>query len=242
MKLGVKTFNEENFLKPFKDKADFFEIMAIQDEDYSFLKEFSLPIVIHAQHQIFGANNADKTKIKKNTDSINFAINLANEYKADKIILHPGLIADENCSIEQAIYFFKLINNKKILVENLIIRDKKGLCATPEEMKMFLKETKMGFCFDINHAIETAIYLNKDYIEFIKEFIELKPAHYHLGGQNIKQKKEHIDFKESDIDLKKILELIPKDAEITLEVSTDIEKTKEDLEIIRDYIENSERV
>ena len=110
-----------------------------------------------------------------------------------------------------------------------------GLCPGS-----FLKETKAGFCFDINHAIETAIYLNEDYIEFIKKFVELKPAHYHLGGQNIKQKKGHISFKESDIDLKKILELIPKNAEITLEVSTDIEKTKEDLKIIRNLIKNSE--
>ena len=224
MKLGVKTFKEGDFLRPFKDKADFFEVMAIQDENYSFLKEFSLPIVIHAQHQKFGVNNADKTKIKKNIDSTNFAINLANEYKANKIIVHPGEITDKNCSEAQAVSFFKSIKDKRILIENLP-KNPNCLCSTPEEMKMFLKETKTGFCFDINHAIETAVYLNKDYIEFIKKFIELKPAHYHLGGQNLKKKEDHINFKESDIDLKKILELIPKDVEITLEVSTDIEKT-----------------
>lgn len=239
MKLGVKTFEDGNFLRHFKDKADFFEVMAIQEADYSFLKEFNLPLVIHAQHQNFNINNADKTKIKENTDSINFAISLANEYKADKIIIHPGEITDKNCSIEQAISFFKSIKDKKVLIENLL-GHKTGLCATPEEIKIFLKETKTKFCFDINHAIETAVYLNENYIDFIKKFIELKPAHYHLGGQNIKQKKDHINFKESDIDLKKILELIPKNAEITLEVSTDIEKTKEDLELIRNYIKNFE--
>ena len=232
MKFGVKTFKDRDFLMHFKDKVDFFEVMAIQEVDYSFLREFSLPIVIHAQNENFNINNADKIKIKENTDSINFAINLANEYKSNKIIVHPGLLADENCSKEQAISFFKSIKDKRILIENLPMKENR-LCATPEEMKMFLKETKKEFCFDINHAIDAAIYLNKDYIEFIKKFIKLKPAHYHLGGQNIKQKKDHISFKESDIDLKKILELIPEDAEITLEVSTDIEKTKEDLEIIR---------
>jgi sugar phosphate isomerase/epimerase len=236
MKLGVKTFDSEFFLDFFINKADFFEIMAIEKNNYKFLKKYSIPIVIHAQHKSFNVNNADKTKIKENIDSINFAINLANECKANKIIVHPGEITDENCSVERAVYFFNSINDKRILVENLITKDKKELCATPEEMKLFLKKTKAGFCFDINHAIETAIYLKEDYVEFIKKFIELKPAHYHLGGQNLKQKKDHINFKESDIDLKKILKLIPKNAEITLEVSTDIETTKEDLELIKSYI------
>lgn len=239
MKIGVKTFDEESFLDFFINKADFFEIMAIEKNNYKFLKKYSIPMVIHAQHHNFGINNADKTKIKENTDSINFAINLANECKADKIIVHAGEFADKNCSIKQAVYFFNFINDKRILVENVPIRDKKRLCTTPEEMKMFLKKTKTGFCFDINHAIETAVYLNEDYITLIKKFLELKPVHYHLGGQNIKQKKEHICFKESDIDLKKILELIPKDTEITLEVSTDLKKTKEDLEFISNYTQYS---
>ena len=116
------------------------------------------------------------------------------------------------------------------------MRDKRFLCATPEETKEFMKKTGVKLCLDINHAVETAVYLNKNYLEFIKEFIKLKPAHYHLGGQNIKQNKSHIDFKGSDINLKEILKLIPKDAEITLEVTTDIEKTKEDLKFIKNIL------
>lgn len=235
MKIGVKTFKDGEFLRHFKDKVDFFEVMAIQETDYSFLKEFSLPIVIHAQHLGFGVNNANKTKVIKNEESINFAVNLANEYGADKIIIHPGEITDDNCSVEQAIYFLKLIKDKRILIENIPLRGN-FLCATPEETKKFMMETGNGFCFDINHAIETAVFLKQDCLRIIKEFIKLEPKHYHIGGQKLKGNIAHLPLADSDIPLKKIMELIPKDAEITLETVCDIKKTEEDIKMIKDLI------
>jgi endonuclease IV len=237
MKFGVKNFDDRTFFKHFEDEAYFFEVMAIEGKDYSFLKEFNLPIVVHAQHEGFGVNNADKTKITKNESSINFAISMANQYKSSKIILHPGFIADENCSEEQAISFINSIKDKRVLIENLSAREG-CFCATPQQTKKFLKATGKDFCFDINHAIMTAIILKQDYLEIIKEFIKLKPNHYHLGGQDLKQNKAHLSFKESYINLKEIIKLIPKDAEITLEVTTDIKKTEEDIKIIKGLLTN----
>ena len=60
MKLGVKTFFSEEFLDAFADKADFFEVTAIVGNNYDFLKKYSKPIVIHAEHKGFGTNPADK--------------------------------------------------------------------------------------------------------------------------------------------------------------------------------------
>jgi len=235
MKIGVKTYDDVNFLRQFKDKADFFEVMAIQDVDYSFLKEFSLPIIIHAQHEGFGVNNADKTRTTKNKESINFAINLANNYKSGKIIVHPGPITDENCSEEQAIGFFNSVNDKRILVENLP-KNRNYICSTPEETKKFMIKINAGFCFDINHAIQTAIYLNQDYLKIIKEFIKLRPKHYHLGGQSLKDNADHLSFVDSDIPLKEIMKLIPRNAEITLETEPDSKKIEEDIKIMRELI------
>ncbi len=62
MKIGVKTYDNPLFLKEFVDKVDFFEVMAIEGKDYSFLKSFNKPVVVHAQHDSFGINNADKSK------------------------------------------------------------------------------------------------------------------------------------------------------------------------------------
>lgn len=235
MKIGVKTFDNPNFLKKFEDKVDFFEIMAIQTNNYDFIKDLKLPIVIHSQHERFGINVADKNKQDINKKSIDFSKKLADMGNAKKIILHCGFLDTENCSIENAISFIKSMNDKRIILENMPSRDlyPNRFSSTPEQMKKLLKETKCGFCFDINHAIESAVNNNEDYRQYIKEFVKLKPAHYHLGGQIINEKKTHLNLAECDFDLKEVLKLIPKDAEITLEVSTDLEKTLDDVNIMR---------
>ena len=104
MKLGVKTFNNPLFLEHFKDKADFFEIMAIRINNYNFLKKFQIPMVIHVEHQRFGINIVDKSKYNQNLESINFAKKLADFTNSKKIILHPGIMYNENCSKENSIY------------------------------------------------------------------------------------------------------------------------------------------
>lgn len=235
MRLGVKTFNNKGFLEHFKDKVDFFEVMAIRTNNYDFLNEFSLPIVIHAEHQKFNVNFADKAKEKENLESINFALNLANKVKSSKIIVHPGMLNNETSSKEQAINFIKNLNDKRILIENLTLPNEYLGCS-PEEIKELMTKTKKGFCLDINHAIESAISLKKDYIQFLKDFIKLKPYHYHLGGQIIKEKKTHLPLKESDFDIKEIIRLFPKDAEITIETAIDIKNTEEDIILIKEII------
>lgn len=243
MKIGVKTFDDEKFLKHFENKVDFFEIMAIQKNDYSFLKKFSLPMVIHAEHQKSGINPADISKKKKNLKSINFAINLADTVNSKKIIVHPGAIEKGNPDIseENAVNFLREINDDRILTENLpkkyeqpgVIR----LCSTSKEVKTFIKKAKTGFCFDINHAIGYTNSFRGDY-KILKEYIRLNPNHYHLGGQIIGTAEEHLCFRNSNLNLKEIFRYLPKNAEITLETETDIKKVDDDVNIIREIIEN----
>jgi len=236
MKIGVKTFDNPNFLRAFVDKADFFEIMAIEGKDYSFLDEFNKPIIIHAQHEGFNINIADKTKKEKSLKSINFAIILANKYNASKIILHPGNVFDENCSEEEAISFLKSIKDKRIIIENLINLNWK-IAITPESIERLKKKTGKGFCFDFNHAIVTALELKEDPYEFVKKFIKLKLDFYHIGGQNMKdlEKGTHLSFRDpkSDIDVKKLMQLLPKDAQITIETTKNIDDVMHDLNLLR---------
>jgi len=240
MKVGVKTFNSEEFLKHFEDKVDFFEIMAVQTNDYSFLKNFSLPMVIHAEHQQFGVNPADSSKKELNLRSINFARKVANIANAKKIIVHPGMIekGNKNHSIKNAIDFFNEINDDRILIENIPKKqgsDKISLCSNPRETKKFIKKTNTKLCFDVNHALKNFKKLSGNY-NFIKKYIQLNPAHYHIGGQRILEKKEHICLEDSELDLKKILSFYPNDAEITLETETDTAKVEKDVEIIRNAL------
>ena len=239
MKIGVKTFDDLKFLQEFEGKVDFFEIMAIDNprrEIIEFLTKTKTPIIIHAQHRGFGVNNADKSKEEKNNQAIKTAIKLAEKVGAKKIITHPGELDNKNCSEEQSINFIRKINDKRVIIENLPYHNKTRLCSTLEDTSKYLKETNSGLCFDINHAISAALELKEDYIEFVKKFIKLKPTHYHLGGQKIKGDITHLCFKDSDIDLKKVIEILPKDAEVTLEVTTDLEKTKDDLNTIKSLL------
>ncbi|MDD5700336.1 MAG: TIM barrel protein [Candidatus Nanoarchaeia archaeon] len=236
MKIGVKTFNDPAFLRHFEKDADFFEIMAIEGKDYSFLSEFSKPIIIHAQHHKFGINNSDKTKHQKNSNSIKFARDLANKNQSTKIIVHPGELIDNNCSLQESLSFINSLNDSRTLIENMP-HPQKYLCSTPEQMAEYIKETGLGFCFDINHAISAALVVEKDPYSFIEGFVNLKPSHYHLCGHKIKDKDiTHLNFVDSEIDLKKIFSMLPKDAEITLEIPNDVEKTEKDIEMIRSFI------
>jgi sugar phosphate isomerase/epimerase len=237
MKIGVKTYNNEQFLRYFEKKADFFEIMAIENNDYSFLKKFHKEIVIHAQHRGFGINNSDKNNYKKNLDSINYAKKIADMTNSKKIIIHPGELMNENCSFDNSIEFIKENYDKRFLVENMPGNKKfKRLCETPEEIKEYMKKTGAGLCLDINHAILKAQLLKIDYIDFIKDLIKIKPKHYHIGGQDILKNIEHICFKESNYNLKKVINILPKDSNLTMETETDINKTNDDINILKGLI------
>jgi endonuclease IV len=241
MKIGVKTFDSPKFLKHFEEKADFFEIMAIQKNNYAFIKNFSLPMVIHAEHQSYGVNIADSSKMEINLKSINFARKIADSVNAKLIILHPGVLdkGNKNCSLKNTLNFLKEINDDRIILENLP-KDEKfpvrggSLGYNARIMKNLLKESGQGFCFDVNHAFWTRKNKKITY-SFIKKYIELNPQHYHIGGQRFNEE-YHTTLGNSDLDLKEILKYYPKDAWITLETLPDIENTEKDLEIIRKLI------
>ncbi len=239
MKIGIKAFYDWPFIESLQDKADFVELMAIEGKDYSFVKNIKIPVVIHATYTSFGVNPSDSKKEAANVRAINFAIDLANETNAKKIIVHPGPLENSDCNMEIAENFLKKIKDRRVILENHA--DQRDIFLNPsfilpEEIKPVLDKTEKGFCLDINHAISYAFIEKIDYMDFLKKFLELNPVHFHLGGQRFKPYAEHLDFINSDIDLKKIFSILPKDAEITLEVTEDIKKTEKDLDFIRKFL------
>ncbi|MCK5321502.1 hypothetical protein KAJ38_02900 [Candidatus Pacearchaeota archaeon] len=234
MKIGVKIFCDVEFADYFKDKADFLEVMAIQGKDYSFLENYPLPIVIHAMHHAFGVNVADKTLFEKNLESINFAVSLADRFDAKKIILHPGVLKNKDCSFEQSVDFFQGLD-ERVIFENMPF--KPYLSSEFSDVKDFISRTGMNFCLDINHVIQMAEKLGIDSILEIKKFFTFNPVMHHIGGHRVGIGDiGHRSFDDSDIPLKEILDLFPEDAEITLEVTKDIGKSEKDLELVRSLI------
>jgi hypothetical protein len=231
MKFGVKTYQDEQFLKHFENSADFFEIMALKFNNYNFIKKLSkIPLVIHVPHEKLGVNIADKTKEQVNLEAIALTIKIANLVKSKKIILHPGKIENSNCSIENAINLLRKFNDSRILLENT---NHNSIFSRPDEFELFRGYIN-GFCLDINHAIIQAIEDNKEPYFYLDDFIKLNPYHYHFGGQIIEANKDHLCLKNSTIDTEKILKLLPSNAEVTLETESDIRKVEEDLKIVRE--------
>jgi len=237
MKFGVKTEFDAGFADYFKDKVDFLEVTAVIGKDYSFLDNYPLPVVVHAMASRFGVNFAEKNLTKKNMEVVDFAIEVADRCGAEKIIVHPGRLSNKGCSIEQVVEFFEGLD-ERIILENQTFRVCKGLCVRPDEMREFVLKTGREFCFDANHAMEVACEDGVDYFGRIEEFIELGPVHYHLGGGIVGDKdREHLNFKDSDFSVERILKMFPDDAWVTIETTYDIygvEAVEEDLDFLRE--------
>ncbi|VVB80333.1 Xylose isomerase-like TIM barrel [uncultured archaeon] len=232
MKIGVKTYCDKEYIEHFTNKTDFIEVIGISKED--FLK--NKKIIVHCKHERFKINLANKLKEKENIEAIQTAIEIADFCNSDRIIVHPGFIENESCSLKNSINLMKKFKDKRIITETMPgnYKNKNFLCSTPEELKEYIQKTNIsGFCLDINHTISSATSQNKNPYEYLKEFIKLNPKQIHLGGQKLPEDITHIPFSRSNIDLKKALEFLHEDSEIILEVTQDITETEKDLEIVR---------
>ena len=66
MKIGVKTYNDKNYIDYFKDKVDFIEVMSFANEEY--LRDTE--IVIHCKHGRFGINPANENNEEESLNEI----------------------------------------------------------------------------------------------------------------------------------------------------------------------------
>ncbi|MBT3404590.1 hypothetical protein HN832_03370 [archaeon] len=242
MKFGVKNFDDEKFFDYFVGKADFFEVQAIRGNDYSYLQKYvekGIPIIVHAEHQGFGVNHCDPKKERVNLESIAFSRGLADKVNAEFIIVHPGRIYDKDCSLAYFIKTFQKINDPRIVIENLpqsIDRSFFSPAASPDYIKYILDNLGCGFCFDINHASRSYGENSLGFEVFCKKFLDLKPVHFHLCGEKDNRTIEHINLRDSELDIELVKRILPCDANVTLEVSIDEKEVEKDLEFARDKL------
>ena len=146
----------------------------------------------------------------------------ADLFDANIIIVHPGLYRGEQY-LEESIRQFRAFNDQRLTVENL-----PGYCSQtkrelhgvlPSEIKRFIDEAGALFCLDFSHAICGANTYHLDIYKFLSEFIELKPAMYHLCDGDISSDFDnHLHFGEGNFDLKRLVNDYTKDnALITME-------------------------
>jgi endonuclease IV len=234
MKVGIKIFPDRiNQIESLAKIADFIEIMASNDLIPEALKGFPIPITIHAQHYTLGINPADKSLNDINLKAVKKAQEAADIINSDIIILHSGILLNKNCSLENAINFFKKINDPRIIFENL--GDYNALCRTPEEVRYFKEETGSDFCLDFAHATIISSNFNSDYKKFVTDLSKLKPVYFHISDGIVGAEKDtHQNLGKGNFDIRFFRRFI-KDKRVALEVepSSSLEAYKKQIDFLK---------
>lgn len=214
--------------------------IALKDGVFDFLELFPLPdtfdktkdiikskflgqkVVVHAPHNGQGLDTGNKDEFEKNCWRIKSSQQFADLLNSDIIILHPGAnFGDE--FVDESIRQFRAINDSRIVVENMpafCYSSKSNLHgSTPKEIKRFIDELNVGFCFDFSHATCSANYFGLDLYETLSEFYKFNPTMYHLCDGDINSDKDnHLHYGQGNYDLSRLVnEFIADDAIVTME-------------------------
>ncbi len=200
-------------------------------------KTLDIPFIIHAPHFAHGFNLAKEEKLQSNLKIYEEVKTFADELSSQYIIFHGGIDGD----IEQTAKQLKSFQEPRALIEN------KPLKALPnkmngefcrgynlDEIKYVMNEVNCGFCLDFGHAICSANSQKIDPYEYVESFFELNPKMFHLTDVNdiSSEFDSHPHLGKGELDIKKILKLLPKNAIITVET---IKNHKENLD---DFVED----
>ena len=218
------------------DKFQFIELTPIPDTEIQPFKDVDVPYIIHATTERHGFNIADGSKHKFNEGMLENSIQWADELDAEFIILHPGY-----GSLDTALNFLNKVHDERVLIENMPmvgINDEKMVGFNIDHISKFI-EMGFGLCLDLNHTIKASISLRIEYLDFIKELDELKPAMYHVADGHLdNEKDEHLGIGKGEYDLDNIFKCLSgSDNPITLETPREnLQDDLDNLEKIRGFL------
>ncbi|OYT52909.1 MAG: hypothetical protein B6U72_07205 [Candidatus Altiarchaeales archaeon ex4484_2] len=221
------------------DVFQYIELTPIPDTEITPFLEVDVPYVIHITTERHGVNIADRGKKKFNLRIIKNCFEWADKLNAKYLILHPGFGL-----IDDTIDFLEGIDDKRVLIENMPkigLNNEKMVGYTPKQIKRLMND-KLGFCLDFGHAIKSSVSLDRDYIDFINEFLELKPVMFHLSdGDASNEMDEHMSLGEGNLDLHYFVDCIigNKSRIVTLETPhhNNLEEDKKNILYLKRLIE-----
>jgi len=221
--------------------ADFFEIYGDFDCEYEILKNFDRPIVVHFPHFAKGVNFCNPVRKEQNIKSIQWSVRMADKFNSNKIVIHPELKENDNCTVENLIAFIKQNHDPRLLIENTPYSSHglRELCSEYDDLKRVIDECNVGFCFDMTHAFTYAVMADIPPKEHLEKLLSLKPSYFHVSDSDIERLRKndntgyHLSLFEGNTDLKLIKSMIPKDAMIVLETAQNIEKQQKEAEFLR---------
>jgi len=243
LKLGSKNINYT------KDILSFFEVGYFQyielfadpgsfDDTIGYWKQFSIPIIIHAPHSFAGMNLSLPEERENNKKKLQETFQFADALNSETIIFHSGV----NGKIDETMNQLRPFVDSRCVIENKPMKGLNGekcLGSTPEEINYISKELQIDFCFDFGHAICAANSIKKEPIEFIKEFLELKPRMYHLtDGDYTSEYDSHLHYGQGTFPIKELLKMVPNEKKVTNEAKHDYELKLDDFEEDFLYVSN----
>ena len=188
-----------------------------------------IKVIIHAPHSVQGMDTGNPEAFENNCRLLKSSQQFADLFNAEMIVLHAGANVGEKY-LNETIRQFKLINDKRITVENLPV-----YCAatgvslhgtSPAEIKQIKEETGCKFCFDICHAVCAANSAKRDIWTDLKAYKNLNPDMYHLCDNSWDNTcDEHRHYGDGNYDFSKILnEIIEDNKPITMETGQGVPK------------------
>jgi endonuclease IV len=238
MKIGVKLFSQQkDYARKIGPHVDFFEVVAEEGKNYSFLSKIQKPLIIHAEDFKFQSNLANPENNSVSIAYLNFAFELMKTTKAEYVILNPGIRFNNKCTLQNHIELFKKFNAKKILIENqppLKNRTYPFFARTYDEIYEFIKKTGVSFCLDFDHAYASSFFFERDAQKFCTDFLDLKPRHIHMSnGKNASYIDYHLHFNEGDFNMMQMKDLIPDDMWVTIDTQNDYDAQLEEIKFLR---------
>jgi endonuclease IV len=241
MEIGIKIYPEDlSYAKRISRYCNFFEVMAVPESNFRSLKSIKKPFTIHTIHSHWGFNPANPEKHELNSLAVDTAKKAADILDADTIVVHPGYLESDRCSLKSAIRFIKAIDSR-FIVENMPAQNGFGIPnigGKLKEMKNILKKTKKSMCLDFPHAAEYAHKNHIYYLDFIRKMMNLKPRYFHISDTRIQNKRDlHLHMKEGNLKLKYFEKIVPKDSRLLIETAHEFRKQHNDILFLKQHAE-----
>ncbi len=208
-------------------------------------KDIRIPFDIHAPHFAHNMNLSKKEYEKDNYSKYIEVKEYADSLNASVIIFHGGINGDYKETGRQ----IKNFNESRILIENKpyqplrMSEDNKCVGSKYEEIKYIMEESRCGFCLDIGHAICSANSQGIEPYSYIEKLVTLNPKRIHLSDIDTTSKyDQHLNYGKGNLDFKRILSIIPKDVNITIETNkiskTDLDDYADDVYYLKNILLN----
>ncbi|MEM4230548.1 MAG: TIM barrel protein [Candidatus Pacearchaeota archaeon] len=184
-------------------------------------KELDIKLSIHAPYWI-NLNSLEKKKIEQSKERILECCKIGENLGAYTVVYHPGFYGKLDKETT-----FQNIKKAVIEIENEIKKHKWNITQAPEtmgkinvfgdmdEILRLVKETGCSFCIDFAHLYARSLGKlgYKEMYEKIKSFPNL---HCHFSGINFGAKGELNHKITPESELKKLLEVFPKNKEVVI--------------------------